>query len=124
MKKLTTAEELIMQALWKISKGNVAQVIEKLPKPKPHYNTVSTIIKILIEKKFVDFEAIGRNYFYYPLISKENYAKQSAKKMLKDYFKGGVAELLSFFVKENDITLIELEQLMKEIKSNHANKKK
>jgi predicted transcriptional regulator len=118
MIQLTKAEEVIMQALWKIEKGTVAEIIIKMPKPKPHNNTVSTLLKILVEKGIVDFEAIGRSHFYYPIISKEIYAKQTAKKMMKNYFKGGIGELLSFFVKEKDVTIIELQDIIKEIQKN------
>jgi BlaI family transcriptional regulator, penicillinase repressor len=115
-KTLTKAEEQIMQVLWQLENATVAEVIEAMPEPKPHYNTVSTLVKIMIEKKFVSFKAIGRSHIYAPAISKDSYAKQSAKAMLKNYFEGGVAELISFFVKEKDISINELEEIMKTLK--------
>jgi len=117
MEKLTKAEEQIMLILWQLEKAFVKDIIERIPEPKPHYNTVSTMIKLLQEKKFVGFKAYGKTYEYYPLITKENYFRRSVTPMLKNYFDGSARQLVSFFVKEKNISLEELEKLVSELKS-------
>lgn len=118
MEKLTKVEEEIMLILWDLNKAFVKDIIEQMPEPKPHYNTVSTMIKILQEKGFVDYTAYGKTYQYYSLISKENYFKKSVSPMLKNYFNGSAKQLVSFFVKEKNISVEELEKLVKELKKN------
>ncbi|MEX0811868.1 MAG: BlaI/MecI/CopY family transcriptional regulator [Chitinophagales bacterium] len=118
MKPLTKAEEEIMQVLWKLEKGFVKEIIDELPKPKPAYNTVSTIVRILEKKGFVDHEAFGKSYRYYPLISKSSYSNDSIKSLMQNYFGGSFEELVSFFVKKNDIDIAEAEKLIEEIKKN------
>jgi BlaI family transcriptional regulator, penicillinase repressor len=115
-KTLTKAEEQLMQALWQISKGTTKDIIDQLPAPKPHYNTAGTILKILAEKGFVHIEAIGKSNFYSPAISKESYSKRSAQQLVKGYFGGSFANMLSFFAKEKDISISELEQILKDMK--------
>jgi BlaI family penicillinase repressor len=115
LKELTKAEESIMQELWSLEKAFVKDLIQELPEPKPAYNTVSTIIRILEEKGYVGHEAFGKAHRYFPLISKEDYAKQSTKKLLGNYFGGSVKELLSFFVQDKQIDLKELDNILKEI---------
>jgi BlaI family transcriptional regulator, penicillinase repressor len=117
MKVLTKAEEQIMQGLWQIEQGTVADIIEQLPEPKPHYNTVSTVIKILIEKEFVSFTAFGRSHVYKAAITKDKYAKQSARQLLKNYFDGGARELMSFFIKERKLTATDIEEIMRDIEN-------
>lgn len=116
-KPLTKAEEQIMQALWKIGKGFTKDIIEALPKPKPHYNTASTLLKILIEKGFVTAESVGNAHLYIPVVGKETYSKASMKQLLKGYFDGSFSSMLSFFAKEKDISLKELEEVIRDIKS-------
>jgi predicted transcriptional regulator len=116
MRTLTRAEEEIMQSLWNLKKAFVKEIITGLPNPKPHYNTVSTIIGILVEKGFVSFKAYGRSYQYYPLISKEEYSKRTMKKYLKGYFEGSFSNMVSFFAKQKDVDVKEVESLLKEIK--------
>lgn len=116
MKSLTTAEEEIMQVLWKLEKAFVKEVIAELPEPKPAYNTVSTIIRILEKKGFVDHEAFGKTFRYFPLTSKTAYQKQSTKTLLKSYFGNSFTNLVSFFAKEGELSkeeLTELEKLLK-----------
>ncbi|MFM2388226.1 MAG: hypothetical protein RL660_2983 [Bacteroidota bacterium] len=119
MKVLTKAEEQVMQGLWEIEQGTVADILEQLAEPKPHYNTVSTVVKVLIEKDFVSFTAIGRSHVYKPTITKEKYAKQSARQLLKNYFDGKASELVSFFVKEKKLTQKDIDAIMHEIKNNN-----
>lgn len=119
-KVLTKAEEQIMQALWKIGKGFTKDIIDQMPDPKPHYNTASTILKILQEKEFVTVENIGKSHLYRPAIKKETYSKQSVKQLVKGYFNGSFANMLSFFAKEKDISAKELEEILKEIKKSSS----
>ena len=84
--ELTRAEEEIMQILWEIQKGFVKNIVEKLPDPKPAYNTVSTIVRILETKGFVGHTAFGKTYEYYPLINRDDYRKHHLNSMLKNYF--------------------------------------
>ena len=115
MKQLTKAEEEIMQLLWDINKANVASLIELMPEPKPAYNTVSTIIRILENKGFVGHEKEGRGYLYFPLISKDVYSTNSMHKMVENYFNGSFKSMVSFFVKKNDLDIKELESILKEV---------
>lgn len=115
MKVLTKAEEEVMQILWRLKKANVAAIIDKMPDPKPAYNTVSTIVRILESKGFVDHEKQGKGHFYFPLIEKETYSNQSMNKLLNNYFNGSFKSMVSFFMKENDLDTKELEAILKEI---------
>jgi predicted transcriptional regulator len=117
-KQLTKAEEQIMQVLWDLNEASVKEVIEKLPKPKPAYNTVSTIIRILETKEFVGHKPIGRGFVYYPIIEKETYSNQSLHKLMNGYFDGSFKSMVSFFVKENKMDLSELESILKEANKN------
>jgi predicted transcriptional regulator len=117
MKQLTKAEEEVMQVLWKLEKGNVAAVIAQLPEPKPAYNTVSTIVRILENKGFVDHEQEGKGYLYFPLLKKSDYSHQSINKLVDGYFQGSFKSMVSFFMKKNDMSLSELESILNEIKT-------
>jgi BlaI family penicillinase repressor len=114
MKELTKAEEQVMQVLWHLKKAFVKDIIEQLPLPKPAYNTVSTIVRILEKKEFVGYHAYGKTHQYYPLITKAEYSSFSLKKLLGGYFGGSMEELVSFFAKEQDMDVEELEQLIKQ----------
>jgi BlaI family penicillinase repressor len=114
-KQLTKAEEQIMQVVWDLQETSVKDVIEKLPEPKPAYNTVSTIIRILETKKFVAHKPEGRGYVYYPIIDKETYSNQSLHKIMNGYFDGSFKSMVSFFVKENNMDVAELESILNEV---------
>lgn len=116
MKQLTKAEEEVMIVLWELQKCNVASIIEKLPEPKPAYNTVSTIVRILESKGFVDHEQEGKGYLYFPLVLKSDYSNQSINKLVDGYFQGSFKSMVSFFMKKNDMNLSELESVLNEIK--------
>jgi BlaI family transcriptional regulator, penicillinase repressor len=116
MKILTRAEEQIMQVIWKLDKAFLRDILDGLPAPKPHSNTVATIIKILVEKEFVGITVFGRTHQYYPLISKDTYSKSTMKSLVKGYFEGSFSNAVSFMVKENNISLEELELLLKQLK--------
>ena len=115
MKQLTKAEEEIMQILWKLGKANVASVIAEMPEPKPAYNTVSTIVRILEDKGFVDHEKKGKGYLYFPLLDRETYSNQSINKVMNSYFNGSFKSMVSFFMKKNDMSTKDLEAILKEI---------
>jgi len=116
MKPLTKAEEQIMQVLWKLDKAFLREIVESMPNPKPHQNTVATILKILVEKKFVDIEVLGRQHRYYPLLKKEEYSGKTIKQFAKNYFEGSFSNVVSYLVKENNISVEELETLLAQIK--------
>ncbi|WP_299399037.1 BlaI/MecI/CopY family transcriptional regulator [uncultured Gelidibacter sp.] len=115
MKQLTKAEEEIMQVLWQLKKANVKQIIEELPDPKPAYNTVSTIVRILESKGFVDYEKQGKSHIYFPILSKTDYSNQSINMLVNNYFQGSFKSMVSFFVKKNDLSLNDMESILKEI---------
>ena len=116
MRELTRAEEQVMQILWGIEKGFVKDVLEKMSEPKPAYNTVSTIIRILERKGFVRHEAFGKSHKYYPVVSKDQYRSFSIKNLLSGYLGGSFTRLASFFAKEENLDAKELEKLMAEVK--------
>lgn len=113
MRELTRAEEQVMQVLWKIRKGFVKDVLEHFDDPKPAYNTVSTIIRILQEKGFVNHKAYGRTHEYYPVISKDEYSKSHLNSFVNDYFSSSFGKMVSFFAKEKEISVKEMEEIMK-----------
>lgn len=119
MKQLTKAEEDIMQILWQLKKANVKNIVDEFPNPKPAYNTVSTIVRILENKGFVDYKKQGKGHIYFPLVQQQDYSNQSINKLVDNYFQGSFKSMVSFFMKKNDISLNELESVLKEI-----NKKK
>lgn len=115
MKQLTKAEEEIMQILWDLKEGNVAAVLEEMPDPKPAYNTVSTIVRILETKGFVDHRKKGKGYIYFPLVKRETYSNQSINKLIQNYFNGSFKSMVSFFMEKNEMDTRELEAILKEI---------
>lgn len=117
MKQLTKAEEEIMQILWDLEEGNVKDIIAQFPEPKPAYNTVSTIVRILETKEFVDHKQEGKGYIYFPIIEKETYSNSSINKLVENYFQGSFKNMVSFFVKQNDVDVKDVEALLKEIKN-------
>ncbi|WP_149913118.1 BlaI/MecI/CopY family transcriptional regulator [Sphingobacterium cavernae] len=112
IKELTKAEEQIMHELWEMGGGFVKEVIERLPEPKPAYNTVSTIIRILETKGFVNHEAYGKSHKYIPAISKEDYKKVVADKLLSGYFENSPKQMLSFFLEENKLDVKDLDDIL------------
>jgi BlaI family transcriptional regulator, penicillinase repressor len=113
MRELTRAEEQVMQVLWKIKKGFVKDVLEHFDEPRPAYNTVSTIIRILQDKGFVSHKAYGRTHEYYPLVSKNDYSKNHLNNFVNDYFSNSFQKMVSFFAKEKNISVKEMEEIMK-----------
>ena len=123
MKQLTKAEEQVMQILWELEKGFVNDVLDKIPEPKPAYNTVSTIIRILEKKGFVSYMAYGKTHEYYPLIGKNEYRSQYLKSIVSNYFGGSFERLVSFFAKDNDMDIQEMEELLKNVQNDITNQK-
>lgn len=123
MKELTKAEEQIMQILWKIKQGFVKEIIEKMDSPKPAYNTVSTIVRILEKKGFVDHKTYGKSHQYYPLISKEKYRKNYFNSFIKGYFGNSYNQLVSFFSKDDNLSVEEMDEMIKIIQEQRDIKK-
>lgn len=113
MRELTRAEEEVMQVLWKIKKGFVKEILEHFDNPKPAYNTVSTIVRILQDKGFVDHKAYGRTHEYFPVVSKEEYSESHLSNFVNDYFSNSFGKMVSFFAKENRMSVKEMEEIMK-----------
>jgi len=123
MRELTRAEEEVMQVLWKLKKGFVKDILEHFDDPKPAYNTVSTIVRILQDKGFVGHTAYGRTHEYFPLVTKEEYSKSHLNSFVNDYFSNSFGKMVSFFARENKISLREMEEIMR-IMEGEVNKQK
>src|SRR5450432_1226862 len=117
MKSLTKAEEQVMQVLWKLGKGFLKVIIDATPEPKPHSNTIATLLKILVEKGFVEYSVHGRNNLYKPQISQAEYGKKSVNQLIKGYFDGSHARLVSQFITDHKLSEAELETLLQQIQS-------
>ena len=113
MNKLTRAEEQVMQVLWEMEKGLVKDMLDRLPEPKPAYNTVSTIIRILEKKGFVDHKAYGTTYEYFPIIKKEDYANFHFSDFMKNYFNDSFPRMAAFFARENNLSMEDMEEIMR-----------
>lgn len=123
MKPLTKAEEQVMQVLWKLNHAFLRDIVDAMPAPRPHQNTVATLLKILVEKEFVQINVMGRQHQYFPLVTKEDYSKRSMKQLVKGYFEGSFSNVVSFLVKENNISVEELEALLQQIKKQKSLRK-
>lgn len=119
--KLTKAEEQIMQILWELGEGMVRDVREKLDDPKPARNTVSTIIRVLESKGIVGYRESGNAHVYYPLVSKQEYSKKQLFSLMRDYFDNSFPQMATFFAKEKDLSLEDLEELLQETKEELKN---
>ena len=130
MKRLTKAEEEVMQIIWQLEPCLVSDIIKEMDKGKssnetkktPH-STISSIVRILEKKGFVDHKAYGRTHEYFPIVSKESYSKQRLKKLVTDYFQGSMNELVSFMVKEKDLKIEELNELLQRLEDSDNKKK-
>jgi predicted transcriptional regulator len=116
MKALTKAEEQIMQVIWKLEEAFLKDIVEAMPEPRPHSNTVATILKILVEKGFVGIIPVGRVHRYHATVSKEDYSSSSIRNLVEGYFEGSFSEAVSFMVKQKDISVKELELLLEAMK--------
>ena len=113
MKTLTKAEDQVMQILWTLEKGFVNDILKEMPEPKPAYNTVSTIVRILEKKGFVGYKAYGKTHEYFPLIEKDKYRSYYLNNFVMDYFGGSYEKLVSFFAKDKELDLKEIQELIK-----------
>ncbi len=116
MKRLTKAEEEVMQYFWESGPSTVSQIIKLMPEPTPPHSTISSIVRILEKKEFLDHKAYGRTYEYRPIIDKKTYSKFSIKKLVANYFEGSMNDLVSFLIQENDLSLKDLVELHKDKK--------
>ena len=123
MKELTKAEEQVMQILWKLERGFVKDMIAHLNEPKPAYNTVSTIVRILEKKGFVAHKAYGKTHEYFPIVARKDYTRTFFKGFLKNYFGNSFQKLVSFFSEEDDLSITELEEMMELMQQKIDNKK-
>ena len=112
IRELTKAEEQVMQILWNMKESIVRDMVEQFPDPKPAYNTVSTVLRVLEKKGFVDHKAYGTTYVYFPLVSKKEYSKFQFTNLIKNYFNGSFPKMAAFFAKENKLSIQELEEMM------------
>ena len=117
MQKLTKAEEEVMQIVWDLKEAFVKEIIEEFPEPKPPYNTISSVVRILETKGFVGYKAFGRTHQYYPVISKEEYSKFEASDLVSKYFDGSVAKLVSMFARSKPEEMEELQKLLKDLEN-------
>ncbi|MBK8499079.1 MAG: BlaI/MecI/CopY family transcriptional regulator [Flavobacteriales bacterium] len=115
MERLTKAEEQVMQALWRLGPSFVKELVVAMPKPRPAITTVSTIVRILEEKGFVDHEAFGRSHRYFAKVTKEAYGDRSIKQLMRDYFGSSPQQLMSFFIEREDLDAQDLDALLKMI---------
>jgi BlaI family transcriptional regulator, penicillinase repressor len=118
MIKLAKREEQIMQVFWELEKAFIKEIIPHLPDPKPHYNSVATMVKILEDKGFLDHETIGNVYRYFPIVSKEDYQKHAMKDIVSQYFDNSYPRMLAFFAKQQNLSETELNEILNLIKSN------
>ena len=112
IRELTKAEEEIMRVLWQLKKGFVKDVLAEFPEPKPAYNTVSTIIRILEKKELVGYTAYGKTHEYFPLISEEEYRRFQTEQLMANYFDNSLKKLVSFFVQDKNISLKEADEII------------
>lgn len=113
MKEITKAQEEILKALWEINEGAVSDVLDVLPEPKPAYNTVATVIKVLEKKGYLAHKTYGKTNVYYPVVEKKEYAGNILKETFKNFFNGSLNLMFSQFMKNKKVSLKELEELRK-----------
>jgi BlaI family penicillinase repressor len=112
MKTLTKAEEKIMQILWDLEKGFIKDIQEHFPDPKPPYNTISTIVRVLVKKKVVSYRSYGGSYQYYPLISRHDYRSDQMGRLMKNYFGNSLKEVVNYFSETKDLDLDEVDEVL------------
>ena len=122
MKTLTRAEEDVMKILWRLKKAFVKDIIAEMDDPVPAYNTISTVIRILEKKEVVGYTAYGKTHEYFPLISEEEYKRHEMQQLMVNYFDNSLPNLVSFFVKDNDLKTKDLDEIMKLINDHKSEK--
>lgn len=120
--QLTKAEEQVMQIMWEMGEGLVKDIRDRFEDPKPARNTVSTVIRILEKKGFADHKTYGKVHLYYPVVMKNEYSKSQLFGLMKDYFNNSFPAMASFFVREKDLTIQDLEELLEDTKRELSNK--
>jgi predicted transcriptional regulator len=123
MKEITKAQEDLLKALWKIKEGAVSDVLESLPEPKPAYNTVATVIKVLEKKGYVAHRTYGKTNVYYALVSKKDYAQHVMKDTFRGLFNGSLHQMVSAFVRSKEVSLNDLEELKEMLEKEIENKR-
>jgi predicted transcriptional regulator len=113
MVTLTKAEERIMQILWDLGRGFIKDIREQFPDPKPPYNTISTIVRVLVKKEIVAFKSYGGSHQYYPLISKEEYRSDQMGRLMRNYFDNSLSEVVNFFSEKKDLDVEELNEALR-----------
>lgn len=111
MNELTKAEEQVMQYIWKLEKAFLKDIVEQFPEPKPAYTTISTVVRVLVRKKFLKYETFGKIRQYYPAISKNRYFKSHIEQVIGNFFSGSTSKFASFFTESEDMNLTELEKM-------------
>lgn len=122
IKELTKAEEQVMQILWQLGEAIVKDIIELMPDPKPAYNTVSTVVRVLEGKGFIDHKSYGNSHVYFATVAEADYKKFTFDKMMNSYFSNSYQSLVSFLVKEKNLSIEELQELT-QLAENLKNKK-
>ena len=117
-KELTKAELQIMQVLWRKENAFVNEILQDLEEPRPAYNTVSTVLRVLQNKGFVAYRSFGKNYQYYPLVSKESYTNRFMNRVVDNFFSGSVKAMVSFFTKKEKKSVQEIDELIEMLKEN------
>ena len=108
---MTPAEEEIMQVIWKIEKGIIKDILKEYPHPKPAYNTIATVLRVMEKKGFVAHETVGAFFQFYPLMTKEAYARSQAKSLIKSYYDSSLTKLIAAFAKEENLSPSDIEQM-------------
>ncbi|CAL2061422.1 BlaI/MecI/CopY family transcriptional regulator [Tenacibaculum sp. 190524A05c] len=111
MNKLTKPEEQIMHYIWKLKKAFLKDIVEQFPDPKPAYTTISTVVRVLVKKKFIDYKTFGKTREYYPLVSKKKYFSEYMNDIIFSFFNGSSGKFASYFTKNEDLNLSELEEI-------------
>ncbi|MEI6133124.1 MAG: BlaI/MecI/CopY family transcriptional regulator [Bacillota bacterium] len=124
MKELTKAEEQVMQVVWKIKKGFINDMLELLPEPKPAYNTVSTIVRILEKKGFIAHKVFGKTHEYYALVAKESYKKNLMGGLLKNYFDNSLIQMVSYFAKDKSLSVNDIDEIINLIETEKQKNRK
>lgn len=124
IQRLTRAEEQVMQILWDLKEGVVKDLVDNFGDPKPAYTTIATVLRVLEKKEFVTYRKIGNTYLYAPVISKTEYSKFQLSNLLMNYFSGSFPKMATFFARENDLSIRELEEMIKQTEEELENEKK
>jgi len=123
MKELTKAEEQVMRYMWKLEKAYLKDIVEKFPEPKPAYTTISTVVRVLVKKKFLGYTTYNKVHEYYPLVNKEEYFKHHVKSIVENFFNDSAVSFASFFTDNEDLNLTELQEIKEIIESKIKRKK-